>query len=244
MKMKTRLLIPLITLLTLLSLVACDNDGKYVSRGNSVYYTYWTFSFGQRYDSLPGSDASTFKKVDNWLGYDARQVYFKDRVVHGADGPSLEVVKFPLYRDKNNFFYEEKAMNVADPATFKVIKWIDDDFWARDSRYAYFDTICIKGVDLATFKVKKWHTAIDKNHVYLFGKVLPLADPATYEENWKGPYSRDKSHIWCYGDLLEDVDYATFDVDDNGDGFDKYGKFHFEKRVTDETVPEEAATTE
>ena len=80
-------------------------------------------------------------------------------------------------------------------------------------------------------------TAVDSKYVYRFGKVLPLADPNTYVEDWKGLYSRDKEHIWYAGTLLEDVDYATFDVDKEGNAADKYGPFLHEKRDSTATQP-------
>ncbi|MBO4870560.1 MAG: DKNYY domain-containing protein [Muribaculaceae bacterium] len=218
----------------LLLCVSCNTDGKYIVHNGTVCYSYWTFSFGTRYDSLPGVDITTFHSVKGWIGHDAERVYFKDKLVPGVDISTLEIEKYPLFRDKNDYYYENVPMHVADRASFKVLRWNEEDFWAQDNRYAYYDTICIKDVDLPTFKVKAWNTAVDKNHVYRYGEILPLADPATYDEVWKGLYSRDKSHIWYCGSLLEDVDYATFDVDKEGHAFDKNGRFHGEKRVTDE----------
>lgn len=124
--------------------------------------------------------------------------------------------------------------SVADVENFKVLKWQEDDFWAKDTKFAYYDSIRVDSVDLPTFKVKTWLTAVDKNHVYRYGQVVPLADPETYVEDWKGLYSRDKSHIWYCGTMLEDVDYASFDVDKEGNARDKYGPFHGAKRVSEE----------
>ena len=223
----------------LLTLSACS-DGKYVRQGDRIFYTYWTFSFGQRFDTIFEADAATFHSLNNWLGVDKDHVFYQGKLVPGADPATIEVDHKPLVHDKNDYFYETAAMHVADMKSFKVIKWIEDDFYARDSRYAYFDTVRFEP-DLATFKVKTTYVAVDKNHVYRFGELLPRADPATYQEIWKGFYSRDKSHIWYAGTLLEDADYATFTVDGDFEAHDKFGQFHCEKRVTgeeDEAEPE------
>ena len=213
-----------------LLLVSCSRHGKYESDGEIVRYSYWTFSFGQMYDTLPGADAATFKSVNEWLGRDAKRVYFQEKLVAGADPATVEAKGFPLFRDKNDYYFKATPMRVADMNTFKVLKRFEDDFWAKDSECAYYDTIHIAGVDLATFKVKDFTHAVDKNHVYRFGAILPLADPATYDEDWKGFYSRDKSHIWYMGELLEDADYATFTVDDDSNAHDKFGAFEGKKR--------------
>ena len=210
---------------------SCSSHGKYESDGQVVRYTYWTFSFGQRYDTLPGADAATFKSVNDWLGRDTQRVYFQNKLVSSADPATIEAKDYPLFRDKNDYYYQTSPMHVADMSTFKILKRFEDDFWAKDSQCAYFDTLHIAGVDLATLKVKSITHAVDKNHVYRFGKILPLADPATYDEDWKGYYSRDKAHIWYMGKLLEDADYATFTVDDDNRAHDKHGTYHGAERV-------------
>lgn len=215
----------------ILVMASCSRGGEYVSDGEHVFFKYWTFSFGTRFDTLPGADAATFKSVNDWLGRDAKHVFFKSDLVPGADPATLEVKKYPLFHDKNDYYYKTCPMHVVDMKSFKVIKWLDDSFWAKDSQCAYFDTTHIAGVDLATFKVKDHTYAVDKNHVYYFGDILPLADPKTYDGNWKGFYSRDKSHIWCMGELLEDVDYDSFVVDDDWTAHDKYGAFDHHWRV-------------
>jgi len=212
-------------------LPACSRHGKYESNGDIVRYSYWTFSFGQRFDTLPGADPKTFESVNEWLGHDAKNTYFKSELVEGVDVATIEVEKYPLFRDKNDYYYKTKPMHVVDMKTFKVLKWIDDSFWARDAQCAYYDTTHIEGIDMASFKLKNACFAVDKNHVYRFGELLPLADPETYEEDWKGFYSRDKEHIWFMGKLLEDADYDSFVVDDDWSAHDKYGAFDHEKRV-------------
>lgn len=216
----------------MLSLTACS-DGKYVRQGDSIFYTYWTFSFGQRFDTLYEADAASFHSLNNWIGVDKDHVFFEKHLVPGADPATIKADHKPLMHDKNDYYYGATAMHVADMKSFKVVKWIEDDFYARDSRYAYFDTLRFEP-DLASFKVKTSFVAVDKNHVYRFGRLLPLADPSTYQEMWDGFYSRDKSHIWFSGTLLEDADYATFTVDGDFEAHDKFGRFNGDKRVTGE----------
>ena len=164
---------------------------------------------------------------------DNKNVYFKSRLVEGADPATVKAKKFPLFFDKKDYYYKGKGLNVANVKRFEVIKWSEDDMWAIDGKYAYYDSIRIDDVDLPSFKLQAHNCATDRNHVYRYGKILPLADPATYVEEWKGFYSRDKSHIWYLGELMEDVDIATFVVDDYG-AHDKNGHFHRGERVTDE----------
>lgn len=222
-----------------LMLASCGGDGKYEVKGDVVCHSHWTFSFGTIRDTLPDANPATFKSVRDWLGHDGKHVYFKARPVPGADASTLEAERYPLFRDKRDFYYMNVPLHVADVASFKVKKWHDDDFWATDKHRAYYDSLTVAGADVASFKVKWYNCAVDKNHVYRYGKILPLADPATYDEEWKDLYSRDRSHIWYCGELLEDVDYASFNVDKNGDGYDKHGRFHGSKREGTEEPPQE-----
>lgn len=228
-----KIILTLTAFVLALAMSSCINDGKYVVQDDVVLYTHWTFSFGTRADTLPGADPATFEQVKSWLGHDSQHVYYLDRLVPGVDVASLKVVRKPLFRDKNDYYYEDSPIHVADVESFKIIKWSFDSFWAKDSRYAYFDTTRLE-VDLATFKVESESVAKDKSHVYYFGDLVPDADPATFKCINKSAYYRDKNHIWCGSDMLTDVDYETFEVDGLTDAHDKNGPFRFEKRVNPE----------
>ena len=77
-------------------LAACNSNGKYVEGNGTVYHTYWTFSFGNVYNELPQVDAATFESVNDWMGRDAGHVYFKSRLVEGADAATIEACRYPL----------------------------------------------------------------------------------------------------------------------------------------------------
>ena len=214
-------------------LCACNSNGEYVKRNGTICYSYWTFSFGTVYEELPSVNPTSFKSINDWVGCDNKNVYFKSRLVEGADPATIKVKKYPLIYDNKDYYYKGKALNVANVKNFEVINWNEDDMWAIDNTYAYYDSTRIDSTDIATFKMQTYNCATDRNHVYRYGRILPLADPETYVEEWKGFYSRDKSHIWYLGTLLEDVDYDTFVIDKNG-ARDKNGHFHRGVRVTDE----------
>lgn len=208
-------------------LCSCGDGGEYEITDDGVYYTYWTFSFGTRHDPLPDADPSTFESVKDWLGKDARHVYFKENLIDGADPSTIKADKYPLSHDARDYYYEASALHVVDLASFKVLhrNRYDDDIWAIDSRCAYYDSIRIAGVDVATFEVVNFAWARDKARVYRFGKVLDGADPATYKEDTESGYGTDKSHVWYYGTLLPDVDRASFTIDNVHEDIahDKYG---------------------
>lgn len=219
-----------------MTLSSCS-DGYEVG-DDVVTYEHWTFSFGTRFDTLPGADPATFKPVTKWLGHDSQRVYYLNRLVPGVDVATLKPVHKPVFKDKNDYYYEASPVHVADMKSFKILKWSYGSFWAKDAQYAYHDTLRIEA-DVKTFKVLNSAVAKDKNHVYYFGEIIPDADPATFKPIGNSIYNRDKSHIWCGSDLLQDADYQTFEVDGTGSAHDKFGTFTFERR---DTIPEESTT--
>lgn len=201
----------LLVCLSVLLLTGCS-DPEYKVQGDVVVRTYWTFSFGTRYDTLPGADPETFVQVKDWLGHDSERVYFEAELVPRVDVATLEAKRYPLFCDKNDYYYETQPLHVADMASFKTIKWDENDFWAKDSRCVYYDSLRIDGVDLPTFKVVNWLYARDKYHVYMDGRLLADADPATFEVIPNTFCFRDKSHVWDYNRLLAGADPATFEL--------------------------------
>ena len=192
-----------------LMLVSCK-DGKYEVRGDQVYYTWWTFSFGHQDSLLVGADADTFEEVEEWLGKDKDHVWYEARLVEGCDPQTVRVKTKPLFYDRRDYYYEGAPLHVKDMATFEVVQLNEYCLYAKDSKCGYFDSTRIEGIDYKTFKTVSTFVAKDKNHVYRFGKVLPLADPETFEEMEMG-YMKDKAHVWYVDSVMPDADPKTLD---------------------------------
>ena len=214
----------------LLGATSCG-DGKYVVADDVVYFTYWTFSFGQMNDTLPDADPATFKAVKDWLGRDAQHVYFKGRLVHGADPATIKVKKYPISFDNHDYYYEDGALHVADMESFKILE-TKYNLWAKDNRQAYYDSTRLQVDDINAFHMVSWCYATDNHHIYYFGKRIEGADPATFVDLECG-YYKDKNHVWYVGDIIEDADASSFKVDKDGNASDKLGPIYRGKRTTD-----------
>ena len=198
-----------LAMLAVMLLVSC-NDGKYEIRGDSVYYTWWTWSFGNQEQELTGADAATFEEIKDWLGKDKSHVWYEARLVKGCDPQTVTAVKKRLFRDKRDYFYEGAPLHVKDLNSFEVLDLNDYCLWAKDSKCGYFDSTRIEGIDSKTFKSTGTFIAKDKNHIYRFGKVLPLADPETFEELEIG-YMKDKARVWYHDSIMPDADAKSFE---------------------------------
>ena len=191
-------------LLGLMLLASC-NDGKYEIRGNQVYYTWWTFSFGHQDSLLIGADADSFEELEDWLGRDKTHVWYEARLVEGCDPQTVKAIKKGLIRDKKDYYFEGAPLHVKDMETFEIVEFNEYCLWAKDSKCGYYDSTHIEGIDYETFKSAGTFVAKDKNHVYRFGKVLPLADPETFEEI-EGGYMKDKDRVWYMDSIMPDAE--------------------------------------
>ncbi len=212
----------------LLMVTSCNDEGKYEIKNGTVVYTYWTFSFGTIEHELKDADATTFQSIERWLGRDATHVWFKDRLMEGADPGSLKADDYPLCHDKRDYYYQGAPLHVADMNSFDIKKLDDSELWATDSQYIYFDSIRIEGGDPATFEYIEHLEAKDHLNVYYYGRVLPDADPATYKS--MSIYSKDKSHVWYCGEIVEGADPETFEVEstlefEKPDAHDKFRSY-------------------
>lgn len=215
----------LIVVLLAAALTTGCSGPKYVNDGSNVYHSYWTFSFGTVRHELPEADASSFRKVNSWLGRDKNHVYYEDKLVEGADPATLKAKKKPLCADSKDYYYKGEALHVADMGTFQVLRMDDSHLWAKDRQNIYFDNMTISGADVGTFQVIKPYEAKDRKHVYYFGKPLDGADPSTYTI-MDGGYAKDSRHVWYYGKLVEGADAATFRaVGSDGSGMDKNARY-------------------
>lgn len=225
----------LAVLLLVFVLTACNSDGKYEVKDGTVYFTYWTFSFGTQEHELQDVDVASFESMKNWLARDRHHVWYKDLLVEGADPATAKADDYPLFHDKRDYFYEGKAIGVADIQSFKVLKCDDDELWAVDKQYAYFDSLRIDDSDPATLELIGTFEAKDKRHVYYFGRILEDADPGSYQI-LEGNYAKDHHHVWFCGDIIEDADPETFESEstldfEKPDAHDKHGDYRRGKRI-------------
>ena len=85
-------------------------------------------------------------------------------------------------------------------------------------------SIEIKGVDTETFEDVKFKYARDKNNVYFEGKIIPNADPETFETIGLGSYkldeysstdvsySKDKNSVYYLYEIVDGADPETFEI--------------------------------
>ena len=91
----------------------------------------------------------------------------------------------------------------------------------------------IKEADIATFKIINFNYAKDKNHVYLYGKILTNRDSQTFQlvTEKAYQYTKDKNHVYYNDEIIDNANPASFVLLDYSTGYSKDDKYVFYERT-------------
>lgn len=213
-------ILSLLLLLTLLS--SCGTLGYSVS-GSKV--TYGVKDQGMiRETELPGVDAASFEVLSKRYGRDKARVYRCATLLEGADPKTFELLgDGTLYaRDAQAVWVNSRQVS-RDPEHFEILTGL----WSKDSKQVFFSSDLVSQAQAATFQpIEGSHYAgKDEQHVFWRTKVIPGADPQSYEL-LKGEYARDKNQAMRADKVLEGAVAADFTTPNKYFGHDKSRVFY------------------
>ncbi len=121
--------------------------------------------------------------------------------------------------------------------------------YSRDIKTVFYGSEALEGVDAPTFKLSEdVSITSDKNRVYLWNKIIPLADPETYIIIFDGSadgrgtvYGKDKNNVFVDYCLLTGIDPNSFSINWNRDPTeyaDKQGVFNIDLQKNKERIVE------
>lgn len=162
---------------------------------------------------IEGMDGSTCRLIDG--GHpEINDIYIVDDkhvcrshyIIEGRDPATFRVVQKYLTEDKNDFYWWDIPINVADKESFVLLEDPDDPsdyyYWARDKYYAYRlgTEKRFPIADYKTFHLLSSYYAADKYQVYNMKGVVKGADPATFKlpdepTQFRECYSNDKDNV-------------------------------------------------
>ena len=196
-----------------------------VTYAKDKYHVYWLTS---EMHIVEGADPETFEHVSGLFLRDKNAIYYKGRMLDGADLDTFKPQYSESYHkteklrqgskwasDKTYLYWYgtlgHSKVKLRDPETFVLL----DLFWAKDSK-AYYRGSCpekrvkVMDVDYDTFEILDWHYSKDKNNVYYKCDILPDADPGTFEFNpaygWE---TKDCCHFWSADKLVDEWKYGV-----------------------------------
>jgi hypothetical protein len=123
-------------------------------------------------------------------------------------------------------FWFGRAIEGVDAASFEVIQPLAS--YAKDKSHVYYEGRRIRA-DPRMFRQIYGHYFRDARAVYLAGREIADADPATFEALTL-PYSKDKNRVY-YGDKSMAADAASFHARGVNRGSDKDYDYLFDKPI-------------
>lgn len=207
---------------------------------------------------VDGADKASFQVIESGkpqrYARDKSRMYYRGKVIVGADLDSWTFVNSEYGRDKHGYYangrrvqgsgfvmliynYAKTEKEVflngiplegADAASFEV--WHPTVRTARDKKQIYFKGAPIPKADVATFERVNGYLFKDKRAVYLEGRELQGLDPARLRTSKYETYALDDELVFS-GHKLVPRDAATFEELQPPWSKDKFGAYHWDKPI-------------
>ena len=183
---------------------------------------------------IPGAVPATFKDLGWPLASDVVHVYYEDRVIEGADPATFGAIEgcMSRYRDRSHVYARDKIIEGADPATYEPVGdgrlgRDKNDYYLRNNDDYDNGEFALHVCDMVSFKLlipaeppqrnSPWEDlwsviwARDNQCFYVGDKVIPIADPATFQNLGQG-YAKDAKNVYYLQHVLADADPQTFQL--------------------------------
>lgn len=221
-----------IALLTLLFLLISGCSG-YEVRDSSVYWTYWNEGMGSGETELD-VDLETFEILDNDnYAKDKLRVFYKGRVIEGADAKTFKTISEFYGIDKFHAFHADTLIPNSNGASFEVL----NGNFSRDGKDYFFNERPLNVCDYKSFKIHDFNGAqgnwlsYDDKCAYYMKSRIPIVDRDSFTVLFGG-YTKDKENVYLGNRVVEGADPASFEMNGNTfAGKDKHSCFNGFDRV-------------
>ena len=173
------------------------------------------------------SDWKSFKGLNELYAKDKKQVYFKDKVVQGADAATFFTYKDNKHvgQDKTCVYYDGQPRDLKDYRLLTPSN-INDNYYTYGQSVYNSELLkmpsCTDLKHLQSLDYTDWSK--DLHHVYWKNRLVKGANPATFsplpsllltidssdDVNKDNDYGRDATHIYYREVMLKDADYNSF----------------------------------
>ena len=139
--------------------------------------------------------------IGDYYSIDKGNVYYKNKILEGANPKTAELIGFSLLKDDKNVYYMgEKIKDIK----IKNFEKLGQNYWKNENKIYYRDKK-IENADIMSFKVLNEDYAKDKNNVYDGNESIGrgIKDPKTFEFLPNGIinatlYGKDKNRSYEY----------------------------------------------
>lgn len=160
---------------------------------------------GSDTSAVRGADPMTFQVIDSIYAKDRRSVYYRGKLLPGADPESFSVVSESaggaIGADRNVVFCAAERLEGSHPASFALLS----DGYAKDANRVYYFCNGVPDADPATFgRVGRYWQ--DRAHVYHLGKRVEGLDPRHLVQH--------ENKAWAWNDSVACVEVSCLRPDD------------------------------
>ncbi len=214
-------LLPIISLFFL----GCGKKNGYQKKWGKWQYNSFNWMNGSHITEMDGVHNWSFEILgESKYARDKNRVYFRGRVVEGADTPSFEAMgnEMDFGKDKDYVFFGTERIENSHPQTFQKI---ENTKYLKDKNLVYMGGNILEGADPISFEIidDEEGYAKDKKHVFLNNFWLSELDASTFQK-LGSPYCRDAKTVYC-GTIPLRVNYPeTFKVLKTADRINPYKK--------------------
>jgi hypothetical protein len=176
---------------------------------------------------IPVGDYKSFKGLNEQYAKDICHVYFKTKIVEGADPATFHTLAQDnnIGQDRNCLYYKDKATEVKDYNKLKVAK--ENSNFYVDGKNVYTNEFLKmpEGTNVKHLTITEYRDwSKDQKRVYWKNRIVEGADPKTFvalqslylyegsaaDNNQDNDYGKDAHHIFHRDAMLKGADYATF----------------------------------
>ena len=163
------------------------------------------------------------QNLGDYYSIDKGKVYYKNKILEGANPKTAELIGFSLLKDDKNVYYMgEKIKDIK----IKNFEKLGQNYWKNENKIYYWDKK-IENADIMSFKVLNQDYAKDKNHVYSGNEVIDtspllgkIKNPETFEFLPNGIrydtlYGKDKYNVYYINNIMSncfDSYYFIYEV--------------------------------
>ncbi len=167
------------------------------------------------FNGYSGREIEEYKKEN-------KVIYYKSQILNEVDFDSFSVLDDDFAKDKDYIYFKWEKHPELDVETFELLDtcWAYSQCYARDKNYVYdpYDLSIFEWLDWTTFEVLDDSHQKDKNHVYLWNKIIKWANPETFKpitmcsHVMKAHYGIDENYWYYNWRKIENSNWKTFEV--------------------------------
>lgn len=191
--------------LLLLAATGCE---RYEQKDGAVYYRESSGSMQTTPVLIPQADPDTFRALSHKYARDGHHVYYRGKVVQGAQPGYIKVLAHAYARDRRSAYCAGQTIPGADPRSFRVM----NAAYAADAKRVYWCTTALHGADVPSFRLlQHGGGALDSGSVFRGPDRVDVCRRATFREI-DGEWQTDGLCVYRFLKRQPMIDAASFEV--------------------------------